>query len=106
MTLQEHLGHTGSETEITVDLEGRMSVKEVGICPAIRIFLCNCVAGQQTEHITDDIKGMIAVEHTSPEVYLPSNTPSRSHVATLDKRVACSLEELGIEIRRNLIAGI
>src|SRR5574344_1568876 len=81
-----------------------MGIKEVGICSAIVIILCHGVAGQQTEHIANDIKSMVAIEHTSPEIYLPTNTPTSSHVATLQQCVTSCLEKLGIERRRYLIA--
>ena len=99
MTLQEHLGHTGCESEVAVDLEWGMSVEEIRIGASIGIFLGHGVTRQQREHIADNLEGMVAVEHTRPEIYFPSYAPSSGHIATLDERVACSLEQLGIERR-------
>ena len=72
MTLQKHLGNTGGTPEVTVYLEGWVSVEEVRIGASLRIFLGPAVVGQEMQHIGDDLQCMITVEHTCPEVDLPS----------------------------------
>ena len=106
VTLQQHFRHTSRETEVTVNLEWRMGIEEVGISPAVGIILSHGIAWQQTEHVAYYFEGVVAIEHTCPEIYLPTDAPSRSHVATLDECVAGSLEEKGRLGGRNLVARI
>ena len=70
-----------------------MGIEEVRICSAVGIILCHRVAWQQAEHVANDFEGVVAIEHTCPEVYLPTDAPASGHVAALDESVAGSLEE-------------
>ena len=61
VTLQQHLRHTSCESEITIDLEWRMSVKEIAIGAAVGIVFRHSIAREKTEHVADDAEGMVAV---------------------------------------------
>ena len=93
MALQQHFGHSCGVSEVPVDLEGRVCVEQVGIGSSFGIFLLHCIARKQFEHVADDSVGMVAVQHTCPEVDFPSDAPSRGHVAALEQGVLCGLEE-------------
>ena len=108
MALQEHFGNTGSHSEITVDLEWRMGIEEVGISPSILILWIPLVffSRQQGQHIADNLEGMVAIQHTGPEVCLPSQAPSCGLVSTLPQRIGCRMEKLRMRIWGDLIGWI
>ena len=106
VALQQHLTDTGGTAEVTVNLEGRMGVEQVGVGATVGIFAHRPVVGQQMKHVPDDAESVVAVEHAGPEVDLPTETPARSHVTTLVQSVGSSREEVGVGVRRNLIRGI
>ena len=98
MALKKHLTDTGRNTEITVNLEWRMGIEEVWISAAIRMLTCRTVVWQQVQHILDNRKGMVTIEHAGPEIGLPAKTPARSHVATLVQRISCCGEEVKMAV--------
>ncbi len=83
VALQEHLGDTCCSPEVSVNLERRMRVEEVGECAAVGVLAGGILVRQQLQHVLDDGKGVVAVEHTRPEAYLPPEAPSCSLVATV-----------------------
>ena len=96
MTLDEHLADTSGTTEVAVDLEGRMGIKEVGISTTMSTPLYR--VGNHGEHVANDAEGMVAIEHTRPEIDFPAQAPSRGHVATLLQRVSSSSKEVGMSV--------
>ena len=83
MTLQQHLCDTCRGTEVAVDLEGRVRIKEVGVGTAVGILTGGIVGWQQAEHVLQDGESMGAVEHTCPETDLPSQTPACGSITTV-----------------------
>ena len=83
-----------------------MSVEEVGIGAAVGMLAGSTVVGQQVQHVLDNREGVVAVEHASPEVGLPSQAPSRRHVASLVQRIGSGSEEVGMTIGRDLVRRI
>ena len=79
MALQEHLGNACADTEVAVDLEGRVGIVEV-IVHASGI-LVGAVRGAVLQGILQDDVGMVAIVSASPEVDLPTHAPSRGGVA-------------------------
>ena len=106
VALQEHLCNACCATEVAVDLERRMGVEEVRIGAAVGILLYAAVVGQQVEHVGDDLQGVVAIEHTRPEVYLPAQAPARGHIATLGERGGSCGKEFGMGVGRDLIGGV
>ena len=96
MTLHKHLADTCRHAEVTVNLERRMGIKEVWIGTAVGILSCSTIIRQQMQHILDNLEGMVAIEHTCPEIRLPSQTPTRSHITTLVQRIRSSGKEFGM----------
>ena len=83
-----------------------MRIEEVRIGTSVRMAAHRTVVRQQMQHVLDDLKGVVAVEHTRPEVDLPTQTPTRCHIATLVQRIGSSGEEVRMRIGRYLIRGI
>ena len=83
-----------------------MGAEEIGIGTSRRITPRLSVVGQQVQHITDYLIGVVAILHTGPEVDLPADAPTRSHVAALQQRLLCRLEELRMGVWRYLVARI
>ena len=106
MTLQEHLCDAGCYSEVTINLEWWMGIKEIRIGSSLRIFLYLRIRWQQAKHIADDSESMIAIEHACPEVRLPTQTPARSLVATMLQSSGCGMEQFRMRERRNLIGWI
>ena len=106
MALQQHLADTGRNAEVTVNLERRMGIEEVRIGTTIGELAGLAVIRQQVQHVLDNREGVVTVEHTCPEVGLPAETPSRSHVATLVQGICSGGKEVGMAIRRNLVRGV
>ena len=104
MTLHEHLADTCSTTEVTIDLERRMGIEEVGVGAAARSPFDR--VGNECQHVLDDLIGMVTVEHTCPEVRFPTETPTCGHITTLFQGVGSCREQFGVGVRRNLIRGI
>ena len=94
VTLQEHLTDTCRTAEVAIDLEGRMGIEEVGVGTATGTPFGGI--GNHVEHILDDCKRVVTVEHTGPEVDLPAKTPACSHVAALIQGVGSSREEIRV----------
>ena len=44
----------------------------------------------QRQHILDDAEGVVAIQHTRPEVNLPAQAPTCSHITTLLQRIGSS----------------
>ena len=104
MTLQQHLTDTCGTAEVAVNLERRVGIEQVGIGAATRSPLNG--VGNQGEHVLDNLQGMVAVEHTSPEIGLPAKTPARRHVATLLQRGGSGSKQFRMRIGRNLVRGV
>ena len=83
-----------------------MGIKKIGERTPLRILEGSALGRQQPQHILDDTESMVAVLHTRPEIYLPAQTPTCSHIASLLKGYTCSLEEFRMGIGGYLIAGI
>ena len=49
---------------------------------------------------------MVTIEHTSPEVGLPTKAPTRGHIATLLQCVGSSRKQVGMRVGRDLVGGI
>ena len=71
VTLYQHFADTGRHAEVTVNLERRMGIEQVRIGASVRILAGLAVVGQQFQHVLDNLEGMVAVQHASPEVGLP-----------------------------------
>ena len=106
VTLDEHLGNACSHTEVTIYLERRMGVEQIGIGTTIGYLLGHLVVGQQMKHVGDNLEGMVAIEHACPEIGFPPQAPSCGHVASLQQGVAGSGKELRMLVGRYLIGGI
>ena len=88
VTLQKHLGHTGTGTEVAVDLEGRMGVEEIVIDSAlVRLYV---ITGRVPQGIVQDDVGVVAVQCAGPQTHLPSHAPAGGLVATQAQRVDSS----------------
>jgi len=72
----------------------------VGELPGLR------VVGKEVEHVLDDSEGMVAVEHSCPEICLPSEAPSGSHVASRLEGDGGCREEVGMAVGRDLVGGV
>lgn len=90
VALHEHLGYTGHTTEVSIDLERRMRIEEVGICATFLLLIAH-----EGELVSDQLVSMIAIEHTCPQAHFPSHAPTGGRVATVDERGAGGIEELG-----------
>ena len=95
MALKQEFCHAGSESEVAVNLERRMSIEKIRVDTPVGIFFCKGIARQQIQHVVDDRQGMIAVKHPCPEVDLPSEAPSGSHIPTLQERGTRTFEKVG-----------
>ena len=83
-----------------------MGIEQIRISAAIRIFGNLAVFRQQTKHILDNLESVVAIEHTSPEIYLPTQTPTCSHISTLVQRIRSSSKEFRMRIWRDLVRRI
>ena len=106
LALHEHLGDTGCHTKVTVNLERRMCIEEVGESASIWIFALHALVGKDTQHVADNLERMVAVLHARPEVGLPAEAPSRSLVTALFERLASCCKELGSARGADLIRRI
>ena len=104
MTLQQHLAHASRTTEVTINLEWWMGIKQVGIGTATAPPLCG--AGYHVQHVLDNLKGMVTILHTCPEVDLPTQTPASSHIAALVQGVSRSGKQIGMTVGRYLVRRI
>ena len=104
VALEEELGDAGRAAEVTVNLERRMGVEEVGIGAARH---AEAAAGRdQRELVRNQLESVITVQHARPEADLPAHRPARGGVSTLDQRVAHALGEHRRAVRGDLVAGI
>ena len=105
MALQQHLGNACRRTEVTVYLERWMSIEEIGEGTSIGIFLDVVIrfGGQEFEHVAQDGHSMVAIEHTSPEAYLPTQTPACCFITTILEGLLGSSKEFVVGIRTNLV---
>ena len=106
VTLQQHLTDTGCHTEVTVNLEGRMGIKQIGIGTSVGILSHLPVFRQNAEHILDNQEGMVAVQQTSPQIGLPPQAPTCCLVTTLCQCGGSSRIQVGMRKRRYLIGGV
>ena len=106
MALEHHLSNACRGTEVSVNLEGRVCVEEVGESASVRILARSVLRGKQTEHVLQDGERMGAVEHTCPEAYLPAETPSCGLVATVGQCLLGCREEFIVAVGANLVGGI
>ena len=83
-----------------------MRIKEVRISAPFGIFFHLLIGRQEFEHVGDDLEGMVAIEHTCPEVRLPSQAPSCCHVATLGQCGGCGMEKLRMREWGDLVGWI
>ena len=96
MALKQHFAHTGRIAEVTVDLEWWMSVEEVWIDAPFWELPCLGIAWQEAQQVADNGVGMVAVEHTCPEIDFPTQTPACCHVAALQQCVLGCFEEFAV----------
>ena len=99
MALQQHFSHTCRIAEITVYLERRVCIKQIGIGTAFGKFPHFVVARKNTKHVLYNFISMITVEHTCPEVYFPTDTPTCRSVTPLQKCVFSCLKKFGMKPR-------
>ena len=88
MALQQHLSYSGRTSEISINLEGRMTVPEV----VIRSIL------QQVS-----IQGIrpVTILKPGPLIQFPAHTPARSSITAMFQYDTCRLRQLWSRYRRN-----
>ena len=106
VALYQHLSYAGSTAKVAINLERRMGIEEVGIGAAIGIGARLAIIGKKTEHVGDNLEGVVTIEHTRPEIDLPSQAPTCCHVTTLIQGISCSSEEVGVSVGGHLVGGI
>ena len=92
MALQQHLGDASRAAEVTVDLERRMSAKEVGIGAS---GLTSVKMDGGLKEIPQEMIGMVAVVETCPETNLPCPRPACTLIATTTQGLAASVHQFG-----------
>ena len=82
-TLYEHLDDTGTATEVTVDLEGRMGVEQVGVGAAATTGIRTAIAvgTDVAEQFAVDMIGIPGIMQAGVEIHAPARAPARGLVA-------------------------
>ncbi len=101
MALHKHLGYTSHTTEVAVDLERRMRVKEIRICTTFLLFVAH-----KCELIGYELVSMVSVKETSPQTHFPSHAPSCRRISAMYQRCAGGIEKLRCAVRGYLIGRI
>jgi hypothetical protein len=70
MTLEHHFSDTGSATEVTVDLEWRMSIEEIRVCTSLAPE--TGTAGRR-QLIRNKFIRSVTIEKSRPKAYLPAH---------------------------------
>lgn len=101
-SLKEQLSDSGADTEVAVDLERGMRVKEVGVGTAAqKMHLTVCRSG--TQLLLDQGQSMISVMQTGPHVDLPSQAPTGAVIAADLQRTLAGLRQFRRGFRRDLM---
>ena len=92
--LEEHLGDGGGAAHVAVDLEGRVSVKEIWI------------SALGAEQGTENAVGALAVLHACPKIEPPCDGPASGDVAACFQAVSHGGCELGRAAKGDLVARV
>ena len=88
------LRNTGSTTEVTVDLEGRVGIKEVGVSTTILTRL----GRRGLNLVGDELIGAVTIQQTGPAADLPTHRPTCRGIASVTQGVDHRFEILRIGI--------
>ena len=102
VTLYKHLCDTGSTSEITVDLERRMSIEKVRIGSSLTPETGTSGWGQLVRY---QLIGPVSVLESCPKADLPAHRPASSRVTSIVQGIAGCGEKLWGSPWRDLIAG-
>src|SRR5690606_22735374 len=83
---EQHLGDPGRRSEIAVDLEGRVSVQQIGVHAAPGGSAPPEVDRRQ--ELLQAFVRLFAIEQTRPKVHLPGQAPARPFVGAELQRLA------------------
>ena len=95
--MHKHLYHTGTTAKVAINLEGRMSVQQVGIGTAASACIGPLIPVRTyvREQFSVDVIGVLGIVQTGIEVDTPTGTPPRRAVApNLQRLVSCLMQIL------------
>ena len=83
--------NTGRSAEITINLEWRVCIEQVGICAAsaMRVGSFVIVRAHVTQQTAIHLISLLIVEQTREKIDSPAGTPAGCLKATQFKRAAC-----------------
>ena len=91
LALEQHLRNTGSNSEVTIDLEARMRVPKVVIYATARHHHVSSL--RVLQRIAQNSASVVAIFCACPEVGFPTHGPSSGIITTECERVFCSFVE-------------
>ena len=106
VALQQHLSDTGCGTEVAVNLEWGVGIKQVGEGASVRVLACGFLRGEQLQHIGQDGQSVVAIQHAGPEAYFPAQTPAGGFVTALLQSLAGGGKEFVVAVGTDLVGWI
>ena len=95
VALEQHLGDPGRRSEIAVDLEGRVSVQQIGVHAAPGGSAPPEVDRRQ--ELLQAFVRLFAIEQTRPKVHLPGQAPARPFVGAESNALRHAAQRAGSE---------
>jgi len=93
VALQQHFGHPRASAKVSINLEGRMHIEEVGV-------------GSIFEQVLDHQMGMVTIMHACPKINLPAHRPTGGAVTALGEGGAAGLCQFRGMCRADLASGM
>jgi hypothetical protein len=88
VALEQHLGNASGATEVSINLEWRVSIEHVGI-GATALLLCTEdeeSVDSERQLVLDEFVGMFTIKQTCPAAYLPTHAPTSADIASSFER--------------------
>ncbi len=102
MALQQHFADSRRATVVAINLERRMRTEQIRESTAT--MTSRRSIDSRMQQTLEEFPGTVSVAQTSPEVYLPSTTPTGTPVSTTVQGHPAGFGKLGGSVRRNLVS--